>query len=252
MLRYDARKINDFCLSLANCKQPISFVRLTALPLGMVMAQFYKFIFFVFIALILTACAWQQGTPSLYTPRPTPIFTAVGAGTGAIAGYTTSKTVGSTLGGAGIGAGVGFLMGMYADSRVNMIKRLESHNVQVVILGDNVTVILPTDGCFYPGSPEIMETCEQTMTDLTTFLKSFGNVPITVTGYTDNVGSYCTLLILSRQQADAVVAYLWAHGIPFRQMVSIGKGPCCNIATNNTVVGSAENRHIEITLRQNV
>jgi len=132
----------------------------------------------------------------------------------------------------------------------SLIAKLSNAGVQVVQVGDNVTVVLPTDRCFEQDTASIEESCMPILYDITTLLKSYGNVAITVTGYTDNVASPEQNQRFSRLQADSIVGYLWTHGIPFQRLYAEGRGADCNIAGNETLGGSTLNRRIEIALRQ--
>jgi outer membrane protein OmpA-like peptidoglycan-associated protein len=129
------------------------------------------------------------------------------------------------------------------------MSNLRSQGVQIVQIGANIRVILPTDKCFESNTPIIKESCEPVLQRIAAFLTPYRNVPMTVTGYTDAVMSPAQAQWLSHGRAESVVAYLWAHGIPHQQLSAAGRGAACPIAQNDTVVGSAMNRRVEITLR---
>lgn len=197
----------------------------------------------------LTACATSEVPGSFSTPRQTPALMTGGAVLGGVAGKISGGGA-AVLSGAAVGAGVGGLLGLYADSQISLIKRLHAQGVQVVRLGDNVTIIIPSDRCFEPGTAGIDGDYDPALQNVAALLKTYGNVAITVTGYTDDVMDACQAQILTRAQADSIVAYMWAHGIAFQRMCAVGRGVQCPIAQNDTVAGSAANRRIEITLRQ--
>jgi outer membrane protein OmpA-like peptidoglycan-associated protein len=73
--------------------------------------------------------------------------------------------------------------------------------------------------------------------------------PITVYGYTDNVGSSDTNMALSQQRAQAVADYLVSKGIPKDLVTAQGKGPDSPIADNTSVEGRAQNRRVEIVVQ---
>ncbi|KVR26774.1 hypothetical protein WK13_30080 [Burkholderia ubonensis] len=72
---------------------------------------------------------------------------------------------------------------------------------------------------------------------------------VTVTGFTDSVGSDDYNLALSKRRAEAVAAYLKAHGLKADSMTVTGRGKADPVATNVTPEGRASNRRVEITLQ---
>jgi len=201
----------------------------------------------------LTACAFNSGRVpgSLSTPNDVAAHTVAGVVVGGVVGRIAKNSIGSIATGAVVGGVVGTVVGIYSERPAKYIGKLTEQGIQVVQLGDNVTVILPSDQCFEQGTATITYACEPIMQNLAALFKLYDNAPITITGYTDDVGEPSQARLLTYYQADSVLTYLWAHGIPFRQMTAIGKGADCNVATNDTVAGSAANRHIEIAVRLN-
>ncbi|KVX87706.1 hypothetical protein WL09_15920 [Burkholderia ubonensis] len=72
---------------------------------------------------------------------------------------------------------------------------------------------------------------------------------VTVTGFTDLVGSDDYNLALSKRRAESVAAYLKAHGLKADSMTVTGRGKADPVATNATPEGRASNRRVEITLQ---
>jgi outer membrane protein OmpA-like peptidoglycan-associated protein len=72
--------------------------------------------------------------------------------------------------------------------------------------------------------------------------------PITVYGFTDNVGALDMNMTLSQNRAQAVRDYLVTKGIPQDLITSQGKGPGDPIADNNSVEGRAQNRRVELVV----
>ncbi len=69
---------------------------------------------------------------------------------------------------------------------------------------------------------------------------------ITVEGYTDNTGDYDKNLDLSQRRAQSVREIMIQYGIDSKTINSIGKGELSPISTNETAIGRAQNRRIEI------
>lgn len=69
---------------------------------------------------------------------------------------------------------------------------------------------------------------------------------VTIEGYTDSTSTPEHNVDLSQRRADAVVAYLAAGGIPAGDMTAHGLGDADPVATNDTAMGRAQNRRVEI------
>ncbi|WP_321790791.1 OmpA family protein [Burkholderia pyrrocinia] len=72
---------------------------------------------------------------------------------------------------------------------------------------------------------------------------------VTVTGFTDSVGSDDYNLALSKRRAESVAAYLKAHGLKTGTLTVTGRGKADPVASNATPEGRASNRRVEIRLQ---
>ena len=70
-------------------------------------------------------------------------------------------------------------------------------------------------------------------------------ITIEVQGHTDNVGQATYNLKLSGQRADAVRAYLVAHGVEAQRLISKGFGMTQPLVANNTEGNRALNRRVQ-------
>lgn len=95
---------------------------------------------------------------------------------------------------------------------------------------------------FATNSAEITGASRYILDELIGFLRENPGVRIEVQGHTDNVGDLESNMVLSRDRAGAVVAYLTGHGIAPGRLTSQGYGPTRPAATNDTEAGRAENR----------
>jgi len=75
-------------------------------------------------------------------------------------------------------------------------------------------------------------------------------IALDVEGYTDNTGSAATNKKLSQARANAVVAYLKKKGIAANRLTAKGFGPENPIADNKTAAGRAQNRRVELKLKE--
>ena len=71
---------------------------------------------------------------------------------------------------------------------------------------------------------------------------------VTITGYTDSVGSDAANLDLSKRRAETVAGYLIAHGLKAKTLKVTGRGAADPVAPNATAEGRASNRRVEIVL----
>ena len=72
---------------------------------------------------------------------------------------------------------------------------------------------------------------------------------VSVTGFTDSVGSDDYNLALSKRRAESVAAYLeGAHGLKTDSLTVTGRGKADPVASNTTE-GRASNRRVEIRLQ---
>ncbi len=72
---------------------------------------------------------------------------------------------------------------------------------------------------------------------------------ITVEGYTDNTGDFSKNKDLSQRRADSVREIMIQYGIDAKVISAIGKGELSPISTNETAIGRAKNRRIEILVK---
>lgn len=136
-----------------------------------------------------------------------------------------------------------------SQQKINYLSK--QNNVQVVQLGDQLKIIIPTDGCFDLYTATILYSCRPTLDAVANVLKEYGNSAIVVAGFTDTVGSPQAAKALSKRQADSLVAYFWAReGIAHQRFTTIGYGQDNPIADNVNVDGSYYNRRIEITTQR--
>ncbi|KWF10076.1 OmpA family protein [Burkholderia pseudomultivorans] len=73
---------------------------------------------------------------------------------------------------------------------------------------------------------------------------------VTITGYTDSVGSDASNLALSKRRAETVAAYLTRHGLKTQALTVTGRGSADPVASNATAEGRASNRRVEISLQR--
>jgi len=105
---------------------------------------------------------------------------------------------------------------------------------------------------FNTGSTIILKKSYPALDEVVKLLKEDENATIAldVEGYTDNTGSAATNKKLSQARATAVAAYLKKKGIDAKRLTAKGFGPENPIADNKTAAGRAQNRRVELKLKE--
>jgi outer membrane protein OmpA-like peptidoglycan-associated protein len=104
---------------------------------------------------------------------------------------------------------------------------------------------------FKTGSAELdMEKSAAQIENIHRILGAFPTVQLKIGGYTDNTGTDEGNMALSQARADAVVAAVVALGSAPDRMDAEGYGAQHPVATNDTEEGRAQNRRIDVRVRQ--
>jgi outer membrane protein OmpA-like peptidoglycan-associated protein len=80
-------------------------------------------------------------------------------------------------------------------------------------------------------------------------LKEHASVAVTVEGHTDSIGSDTYNQKLSVRRAAAVREYLAGQGVDASRMTVVGKGESDPVASNDTADGRAQNRRVELLVK---
>jgi outer membrane protein OmpA-like peptidoglycan-associated protein len=174
---------------------------------------------------------------------------AIGAGSGAIIG-------GIANGGAPLGFAVGGIMGAAAgqywyDKHIEQLQQaLAAIGGQLIVLGDKVRIILPSDSLFVKNTAKLNYGAEAYLAALLNYLQQFAPICLTITGYTDAMPDRAANKSLSLRRAQTVASFLWAGGMAEQYFSVQGLGQEQAIASNQTLYGRAFNRRVEITFWQ--
>lgn len=203
----------------------------------------------VLMSLALAGCGSTLQERAIYQSEAKGA--AFGAASGALVG-------GLADGGAPMGAAVGGIIGgavgqfWYSKNIAQLTQAIREKGGQIFILGDKVRVILPTDSLFDPSKDKLKWNAETTLVALSDYLKQFGRLCITISGYTDSMPNRVENKKLSTLRAQRIASFLWAQGFEAEYLQVIGHGQEQPIASNETIVGRSFNRRIEITLWQGI
>jgi chemotaxis protein MotB len=135
-------------------------------------------------------------------------------------------------------------------------KDIAAGKVHVSRLQNAIKYTVNSDLLFRSGSWEMSPQGQEVIAKLVPQLAPFQQAKLVVNGYTDNAPIGRALQRqgvtsneeLSQKRAEAVMAYLTAHGVKPDMIAAQGHGEADPIASNATVQGRAQNRRVEVTL----
>ena len=99
---------------------------------------------------------------------------------------------------------------------------------------------------FDTGKATILTDSDNILGEIVKMLQQNGGVKLSVEGHTDNVGSAAANQALSEKRAQAVVAWLTAHGIDGSRLKAKGWGQTKPVTDNGSEDGRAKNRRVEL------
>ena len=116
--------------------------------------------------------------------------------------------------------------------------------------GQNV-LVRPVGLVFASGSPQIETQYFALLRKVQDAIRVFPNSLVVVEGHTDSFGGDETNLMLSRDRAEAVRAYLLANmrDLSPEDVQFVGFGESRPVANNESVDGRAKNRRIDLVIR---
>lgn len=102
---------------------------------------------------------------------------------------------------------------------------------------------------FVTGSSKLLAKSFSSLDNVVKILKDNPTYMVDIEGHTDTTGTHEKNMILSNQRASSVKAYMVSKGIDESRITSKGFGPDRPIASNKTTAGKAQNRRVEMKLR---
>jgi outer membrane protein OmpA-like peptidoglycan-associated protein len=181
--------------------------------------------------------------------------TATGAAVGAVAGAVIGGATGGSVGqSAAIGGAVGAVAGnlwtkRMQDKQAAMERATQGTGIDVARTQDNqLKVNVPSDFSFDTGSAAIKPQMRPVLDQFASGLDA--SMYVRVVGHTDITGNDAINNPLSVERAQRVRDYLVARGVNAGRIAIEGRGSREPIADNNTESGRAQNRRVEIFLRE--
>jgi outer membrane protein OmpA-like peptidoglycan-associated protein len=182
-----------------------------------------------------------------------------GTAGGAVIGAAAGAVVGSATGGsAGTGAVVGGALGAVAgnlwsrrmeEKRAAMERATQGTGIEVARTPQNeLRVNVPSDFSFDVGRSAIKPGMRPVLDQFAQGLDP--NMRVRVIGHTDSTGTDAINNPLSRDRAESVRDYLVARGVAAPRIQVEGRGAREPVADNGSEAGRAQNRRVEIFLRE--
>ena|SRR5579872_5008981 len=172
----------------------------------------------------------------------------IGGATGAVVGGIASGWSGVLPGAAG-GAIFGGAIGAYIDSKTSIADQIINRGNQVIILGDQILIVLPSQNVFVEGTSTLQPYSYKTLDLVSEFISGYPNISVKVTAYTGSNGPDRISRSLTQEQANAVVKYLWRTKINTRLLYAEG-GDGSKPVTESVSDWAGANYRVEITLEK--
>ena len=129
-----------------------------------------------------------------------------------------------------------------------MISDLDEEKMAVFATPEKVQIILLSDHIFVPNDNYVGEDRLPTVRKLARLLNEFEGTPIIITGHTDNIGTFQQRYDRSYAQAKNLTNELILLGVNPDRIKMSAVGDKQPIAKNNTVMGSSDNRRVEVVV----
>ena len=139
--------------------------------------------------------------------------------------------------------------GAYIDANTTLADKLENRGANIIVLGDQVRIILPSARIFQPETANIKPQAHSTLKLLAKYINGYTKMLVKVSAYTDRSGPCDVNLALSQMQADNVANYLLASGLDARVLYAIGYGGTHLVEKSCNVWDDTDNYRIEVTLK---
>ncbi len=172
-----------------------------------------------------------------------------------IANNTGEQSTGKAAAGILAGAAIGGAIGNSMDEKERKIREIAAERdakaLEVQRLREDLLrVSVSSEASFAFNSSTLKPEFKPTLNKVARVLRDDPKVLITIIGFTDSVGSETYNLALSKRRATATANYLISQGVSQQQITTDGLGEAEPRASNATASGRAQNRRVEIYLRQ--
>ena len=133
---------------------------------------------------------------------------------------------------------------------VDTYNKLKSEDVQVITMGDNYMISIPSSVIFGNESPKLKSAGYEVLDDVVTYLQSMRKISVQVNAYSDCYQSQARTYALTKARAKAVGRYLWSRNPESGIITTDGYGNEKPIVAKTTGMDSSPNSRIEVTFKQ--
>lgn len=172
----------------------------------------------------------------------------IGGTAGAIVGGIASGWSGVIPGMAG-GAIAGGALGAYIDSRASIADQIINRGNKVIVLGDQILIVLPSERIFVTGTSTLQPYSYKTLELVSELISGYPNISVKVAAYTGSNGPERINRSLTQEQANAVTKYLWRTKINTRLLYAEGDDGSKPVTASDSDWAGA-NYRVEITLEK--
>jgi chemotaxis protein MotB len=143
----------------------------------------------------------------------------------------------------------------YLQLEAQLQSELASDQLQIEQLQHLVKLTLANGILFAEGGSELNEAGRNTLAKVAPALKDIAGQRIVIKGFTDSVSigpelrqRFPSNVDLSKARAEAVSANLVGQGVPAALISTVGLGEAHPVASNDSPLGRAKNRRVEIDI----
>jgi outer membrane protein OmpA-like peptidoglycan-associated protein len=173
---------------------------------------------------------------------------AIGGVAGAAAGGVAGGGKGAVVG-AAVGATAGAIIGDYMARQKEDLEKVPGAEVRQE--GEELVITFENPILFDLDSAALKPQALSILDDVGTVLANYPDTDLLVMGHTDNSGSEQYNQQLSERRAQTVSNYLVTRGVDGKRLKHMGFGETMPVASNDTSVGRAENRRVEVKIAAN-
>lgn len=203
----------------------------------------------VVVALAAMTLFGQTACQSLNTNKEkgAVIGAAGGAAVGAAIGKATGSTARGAIVGAAVGGAAGAIIGHQMDQKAKEIQTTVA-GADVTRVGEGLVVTFDSGLLFDFDSDQLRAESKKNLDNLASSLSNFGDSKLLLVGHTDSQGTDAYNQDLSRRRAASVASYLESRGVSGARVEVAGRGETEPIASNDTELGRAQNRRVEVAI----
>jgi len=173
----------------------------------------------------------------------------IGGAAGAITAALSSGAIG-VIPGAATGAIFGAAYGSYIDAHSNRRDRLENSDVNIIVLGDQIRIVIPSARIFDGMSGRIRPQAYPTLTNVANYINQFLEMSVKVSSYADGMGTAMTNQALTQDQANSVARFLSDSNVNTRLIYGVGYGSEYPVVPFSGDWVDTDNYRTEITLEK--